>query len=216
MFTGLIEDVGVLAGRRSLGQAGKLEVRTGLPLNEVRVGDSLAVNGACLTVESVQAAGGTLTFHTLAETLRRTNLGSLPLGARVNLERAMRLGDRLGGHLVAGHIDTTAEICGVRKEDDDWVVTVALPAAIAHLVIVKGSIAVDGISLTVAELAADRFAVHVIPHTWAHTNLAEARAGAAVNLEADLVGKYILRQREVAGGAGGLAMRSLEAAGFGG
>ena len=213
MFTGLIEDVGILAGRQTLGRAGKLEVKTGLPVHEIRVGDSLAVNGACLTVEAVRAEAGVLVFHTLAETLSRTNLGAVAVGGRVNLERALRVGDRLGGHFVMGHVDATAAICGVRKTADDIVVTVGLPPELARLAIPKGSIAVDGISLTIADLTAGTFSVRIIPHTWERTNLVDARPGDRVNLEADMIGKYVLRQREVGGGPG-LSMADLERAGF--
>jgi riboflavin synthase len=214
MFTGLIEDVGTLARRSPQGGAARLEVQTRLPLAEVRVGDSIAVNGACLTVERATAGTGRLVFHTLAETLARTNLGGLAAGARVNLERALRLGDRLGGHLVSGHVDATAEVVSVGRAGDDWAVTVALPADLRALVVMKGSIAVDGISLTIARLAAETFTVHIIPHTWAGTNLAEARPGTRVNLEADLIGKYILRRQEVEQG-GGLSAARLRDAGFG-
>jgi riboflavin synthase len=215
MFTGLIEDVGTLVARRPQGRAAKLEVQTGLALAELRVGDSVAVNGACLTVEAVQAASSTLVFYTLTETLERTNLGRVPAGGRVNLERALRLGDRLGGHLLLGHVDTTAAVKQFARQGDDWHLTVELPACIKALVIPKGSIAVDGISLTIARLDTDAVTVCIIPHTLAATNLRWIKAGSLVNLEADMIGKYILRQREVAESAG-VNMDDLARAGFAG
>jgi len=196
MFTGLIEDVGILRERCEQGATGTLTVRTDMPVTDIQDGDSIAVNGACLTVESKDEARGNLAFQTLSEPLSRTNLGQIPLGGRLNLERALRLSDRLGGHLVSGHVDATAKILAVARETDDFVVRIALPGQLAPLVIPKGSIAVNGISLTIADLSVDSFSVHIIPHTWRHTNLAEAKTGDEVNLEADMAGKYILRQNQ--------------------
>ncbi len=217
MFTGLVETVGRMAGREAAGRAGKLRIQAGnLPVGELRNGDSLAVNGVCLTLE--QVAGNVLEFHTLAETLKRSNLGGLAVGHPVNLERALRLGDRLGGHLVSGHIDAPAPILDIRRTEDDWVVTLSLPAPQAALVVEKGSVALDGISLTVASLAADRFTIRIIPHTWEATALSEARVGDLVNVEYDLVGKYLLRQREVANlarsAAGAVSLTTLAESGF--
>ncbi len=215
MFTGLVEDVGVLAARTLTGKAGKLEVTTALPLAEFRLGDSVAVNGVCLTVESVNIGAKRLVFHTLAETLHRTNFGDKKTGAPVNLERALRVGDRLGGHLVSGHVDTTAKILEIGRSGDDYVVTIELPDALKPLVVPKGSIAVDGISLTLAALAADSFRIHLIPHTWNATALRNATAGDRMNLEADMIGKYILRQHDLAESANGrVSMNTLADAGF--
>lgn len=213
MFTGLIEDVGELIGRHPEGNAGKLEIRTALPLEEVRIGDSIAINGTCLTVEETRSSACCLVFHTLNETLDRTNLGGLALGSQVNLERALCFGERLGGHLVMGHVDTTSIIRRIGRKADDYVVTIALPDSLQALVIPKGSIAIDGISLTIAHLGSDQFSVHLIPHTWAHTNLQHAQPGNVVNLEGDMVGKYIVRQQEV-GTSSSLTMNDLHRAGF--
>jgi len=214
MFTGLIEDVGELIARRNMGNAAKLGIKTDLPCGEIAVGDSICVNGACLTVEHIQVQNGTLTFHALSETLGRTNLGSLPKGSRLNLERSLRAGDRLGGHFVMGHVDCTAQVIDVKHERSDLIVQVQLPENIRSLVIPKGSIAVDGISLTIANLVKDAFSVHVIPHTWQNTNLQRARSGTVVNLEADMLGKYILRSRQVQGTSAHVSMETLEQAGF--
>lgn len=211
MFTGLIEDVGELTGRTPQGNAAKLAVRTSLPAREIKLGDSIAVNGACLTVESV--AEGMVRFHTLNETLNRTNLGAVPVGGKVNLERALRFGDRLGGHLVSGHIDTTAPVLRVGHAGEDIVLTIALPESLRALVIPKGSIAVNGVSLTIADLDDASFSLRIIPHTWQATNLPQLAAGSPVNLEADLVGKYILRSHALSS-TPKLGMDDLRNAGF--
>lgn len=192
MFTGLVEAVGRLRARIPSGEAGKLSVETALA-TQLKPGDSVAVNGVCLTVETVDPATRRLGFHTLQQTLAVTNLGRVAIDGLVNLERPLSLGDRLGGHLVLGHVDGTAACLDVRRQQDDWVFTFALPEALRPLAIDKGSIAVDGISLTIAHLATDRFSVHIIPFTWDHTDLQEVTAGTIVNLEMDMIGKYVLR-----------------------
>lgn len=212
MFTGLIESTGEFRFRLRQGRSSKLEIAVDFSVDDVEIGDSIAVNGVCLTVERIDSATGCLRFHSLVETLECTNLGGLSSGAVVNLERALCLGGRLGGHLVQGHVDSTAEILGIARVGEETVFTIALPDILVPLVIHRGSIAVDGISLTIARLQSDRFAVHVIPHTLAHTNLCEASEGDLVNLEADMVGKYVLRQSN--GAAGGITMGDLTDAGF--
>lgn len=210
MFTGLIEDVGKLAGRDMRGQAGQLVVTTALPTAEINVGDSVAVNGACLTAECV--GDGTVTFHALQETLRVTNLGRCPVGACLNLERALRVGDRLGGHFVTGHVDAVADILAIDRHQQDIVLTIGLPGNLSAVVIPKGSIAVNGISLTIAAVAASSFTVHIIPHSWEHTNLRSARPGDPVNLEGDMLGKYIIRFEQDRKGSA--SVESLRNAGF--
>ncbi|MBN2451513.1 MAG: riboflavin synthase [Lentisphaeria bacterium] len=215
MFTGLIEDVGELVVRRPAGAAAKVVIRTGLPCGDVRVGESIAVNGACLTVESVDVAAGEVSFHCLQETLGRTNLSRVPMGTAVNLERALRLGDRLGGHLVSGHVDATAAIGAIGRRGEDVEVAIEAPPAIRPLLIPKGSIAVNGISLTVASIEGESFRVCIIPHTWQATNLRSARVGDRVNLEGDMVGKYILRWQALRDGEGGsVSEDTLRNAGF--
>ncbi len=214
MFTGLIEQIGELISRNRQGNAGKLTIKTHLPLAEFACGDSVAVNGACLTVEEMQFGQHYLVFHTLSETLDRTNLGSLKPGSAVNLERALKMGARLGGHLVSGHVDATAEISNIQKRRDDIVLTVQMPQKLKPLIIAKGSIAIDGISLTIADLSAVSFSVHIIPHTWQATNMARREKGDMVNLEADMIGKYIWHQHQLASAPPPLSMTSLESAGF--
>lgn len=215
MFTGLIETVGTLRSLSIQGKAATVTIDAAFPTPGLALGDSVAVNGTCLTV--THFSGTAIQFHALAETLRRTNLGALRPGNPVNLERALRLGDRLGGHLVSGHVDGTARVLAIGKRADDIEIHVELPADLAPFVVMKGSIAINGVSLTVARLTAGDFGVCIIPHTWTHTNLQALRPGDAVNLETDLFGKYILRQQELKNAAptdSALSMDTLAQAGF--
>ena len=191
MFTGLVEETGTLAALDRSSAGARLTVRAPLASSDARPGDSIAINGCCLTV--VTHIGETLGFDLLAETLSRTNLGDLSIGSAVNLERALAATARLGGHFVQGHIDCTAEVLALEPHGADHRIEIALPAEFAHLVAFKGSIAVDGISLTVAEVRAASFIVWIIPHTLAQTNLRTRRAGDRVNLEFDLLAKYLDR-----------------------
>ena len=186
MFTGLIEQVGVISKR----SGEKLTISPMQALTDPVIGESIAVNGCCLTLESV-SKNGDLVFHTLEETLKRTNLAALPIGAKVNLERALEVGDRLGGHLVQGHVDATAKVNRFfQTPDGDMELEVALPEALADELVIKGSIAIDGVSLTICRKENSCFAVRLIPETLKNTALAE-RKNAAVNLESDIIGKYI-------------------------
>ncbi len=217
MFTGLVEDVGTMLALAVTTGGWKLSVRTALPLDEIDSGDSIAVNGACLTVESRTPARGALVFHALQETVERTNLRRLSRGDPLNLERALRAGDRLGGHMVSGHVDQCVPVRSVQPVGRDWSVTVELPAALSEYVIEKGSVAINGVSLTVAALDADSLSVRLIPETWKRTNLRSLRVGDPVNLEVDMVGKYVKRftNAQVAPHARGtVTMSALEQAGF--
>ena len=191
MFTGLVEETGTLVSLDRSEIGARLTVRAPLVSSDARIGDSIAINGCCLTV--VLHDGETLAFDLLAETLARTNLGDLTIGASVNLERALAATARLGGHFVQGHIDCTAEVLALEPHGTDHRLEIALPAEFAHLIAFKGSIAVDGISLTVAEVRDASFVVWIIPHTLTQTNLAKRRAGERVNLEFDLLAKYLDR-----------------------
>lgn len=195
MFTGLISDIGVV--ERITPRAGgvRLVVRPGaLPVDDLAVGESVACSGACLTV--VERGGGLVAFDAVPETLARTVIGGWRPGSRINLERALRLSDRLGGHLVAGHVDAVGEVLARRPEGQGARLTISLPASLAPLVAEKGSIAVDGISLTVASAGRDRFEVALIPETLARTTLGDAAPGRPVNLEADVVARHVARLRE--------------------
>lgn len=193
MFTGLIETTAEISGRDINGKAGKLRLRPKNKFEDLVRGESIAVNGACLTLESWDA-DGTLEFHTLEETLTRTNLGSINIGGLVNLERALQVGARLGGHIVTGHIDTTAKFLGMRKQGDDIEYRVALPEELKPYMAPKGSISLDGISLTLVDISDDSFSVHLIPVTLEETALGQRQVGDIINLEADLLGKYVQRQ----------------------
>jgi len=191
MFTGLVESIGRVRSLDRRGDAARLTLET--PLAAVlSLGESLAVNGCCLTVTSTD--GDSACFDLLGETLARTNLGGLAPGARVNLERALRADGRFGGHFVQGHIDTTTEVLSAETKGEDLNLIITLPEAGARYLIEKGSIAVNGVSLTVASLGEDRFGLWIIPHTLQETNLGDLRAGSPVNLEYDMLAKYAERQ----------------------
>ncbi len=196
MFTGLIEEKGTVRWLKRTTSGTELQVEAKLASVGTKRGDSVAVNGCCLTVVGIKAE--VLSFDLLSETLDKTNLGALRPGHVVNLERPLEVGDRLGGHFVQGHIDATSPVVEIMRKGSDHRVTIALPAPFAGLVAYKGSIAIDGISLTVAEVRADAFDVWIIPHTWKVTILSGRAVGDAVNLEFDILAKYIERMRGVA------------------
>jgi len=191
MFTGLVESIGSVRSLERRGDAARLTLETPLA-PELSLGESLAVNGCCLTVTATD--GGSASFDLLGETLARTNLGGLAPGVRVNLERALRADGRFGGHFVQGHIDTTTKVISAETKGADLNLIIALPEAGARYLIEKGSIAVNGVSLTVASLGEDRFGLWIIPHTLQETNLGDLRAGSPVNLEYDMLAKYAERQ----------------------
>jgi riboflavin synthase len=191
MFTGLIEDVGTIDALRSSKGSAVLTVRTHLPLRSMPLGASVAVNGACLTV--VKKGKGTFTVDVSPETLQRTSLETLGVGSLVNLERPMRLQDRLGGHLVTGHVDGIGTVLAIAKQGAFTVFTFQVPVRLGRFLISKGSVAVAGISLTVNDCRRDRFSAAIIPFTLQHTNLRVHRVGDKVNIETDLIGKYVER-----------------------
>ena len=216
MFTGLVQQVGTLVSASS----GRFVVRPARRLDSPVTGESIAVNGCCLTLERVNAAGE-LEFHTLAETLNRSNLGKLVPGSPVNLERALALGDRLGGHLVQGHVDAVAVVAGqFRRNDGDVELKIYIPEGFSVELVEKGSITIDGVSLTVADLTEETFSVCLIPQTLADTALGSKKSGSLVNLEGDIVGKYVRRFLEVrsltpdAGKSSGITYEKLREAGF--
>jgi riboflavin synthase alpha subunit len=194
MFTGLVEAVGEVAGAQPTPAGLRLRIRAALA-SELSAGDSLAVNGVCLTV--VDIADAQIVADVGPETMRVTTLGTLRPGAALNLERPLRPDGRMGGHFVQGHVDAVGEIQAIRPEAEFSWVTVGFPDHLAPYLVPKGSIAVDGISLTVAALHERRFDVQVVPFTLSHTNLGAARAGDRVNLECDMIGKYVVRVLEV-------------------
>jgi riboflavin synthase len=193
MFTGLIESVGHIEEVKPTPAGFRLRVTTPLA-TELRPGDSLAINGVCLTVIASDAHG--LHADVSPETARVTTFGTAKRGGTVNLERPLRAGARLDGHFVQGHVDATGQIEDLRQEGDSWWLTIAYPPPLAQFIVRKGSIAVDGISLTVAGIDDKRFDVQVIPYTWSHTSLQHAREGDSVNIECDILGKYVARAVE--------------------
>jgi riboflavin synthase len=189
MFTGLIEDAGKIKAVRKGDRALVLTIGTGLPVGAMKLGASVAVNGACLTV--VKRGRGEFTVDVSPETLKCTNLEGLSAGSLVNLERPMRLGGELGGHLVTGHVDTVGTVAAIQKQGEFTFYSFHVPPKTAALLVPKGSVAVDGISLTVNECSRRRFSVAIIPFTLQHTNLRARRVGDKVNIETDLIGKYV-------------------------
>ena len=193
MFTGLVEEVGRVSALQE-GEMLRLSISAHRVTGDTRAGDSISVNGACLTVGEVRE--GTLTFFAMPETLRRTALGVLVEGSPVNLERAMASGDRFGGHIVQGHVDGVGEVLGMRPEGEAEIWEFRAPEAVLRYCVEKGSICVDGISLTVVSIGEGLFTVSILPQTRANTNLGELREGDRVNLEADVIGKYVERLLE--------------------
>ena len=188
MFTGLVDDVGLIEGVERTAAGRELRVRS--RYTDLADGESIAVNGACLTVR--ESGDGWFSVAAVVTTLARTTIGDWAVGRRVNLERAMRLGDRLGGHLVQGHVDDVGVVADVRREQDALLVDVRLPAELEALMVPHGSVAIDGVSLTVNALPAPGLLqLSLIEYTWTHTTLGELRTGDRVHVEADMVGKYV-------------------------
>ncbi|MBF7082354.1 riboflavin synthase [Desulfallas sp. Bu1-1] len=191
MFTGLVEEKGQIISLRRGADSARLKISAQRIMEDMEIGDSIAVNGVCLTVTTFDR--GAFTADVMAETLAKTNLGELQPGDRVNLERALRLGDRLGGHLVSGHIDGVGTIVKREKHDIATLITIAAPDEVMRYIIKKGSVAIDGTSLTVVDFDEGTFQVSLIPHTAHATVLGEKKPGDRVNLEGDLIGKYVER-----------------------
>lgn len=191
MFTGLIQEIGKIARIQKVGGGIKLTTYALKSTSELSVNDSVAINGCCLTV--VSKTEKEFTVEAVEETLKKTSLGELTKGSFVNLELAMQLHDRLGGHLVLGHVDATGGIVSVKKMDSSWLYDVRIPAEFLHYVIPVGSIAIDGVSLTVARIQNDQITVSIIPHTFENTTFQFLKTGSMVNLEFDVIGKYIER-----------------------
>lgn len=210
MFTGLIEDIGTVRSL-SRGTVGKLIVASGKTARGVAIGDSVAVNGACLTVTSI--SGDEVSFDAVPETLSRTSLGDLRPGDRVNLETSLKAGDPIGGHFVQGHVDGVGTVESSRSLGESQVIRVSAPRDVLKYVVEKGSIAIDGISLTVASCDKKGLTIAVIPHTLDATTLHLKRPGDKVNLEADILGKYV--EKMLGGlGSGGVTEETLRDAGF--
>ncbi|MBI4852479.1 MAG: riboflavin synthase [Acidobacteria bacterium] len=191
MFTGIIEEVGTIKSTQTHSQGGKLTILASYITSDIKLGDSVAVNGVCLTVTEFN--NNVLCFDVSLETLKRTTLGYLKAGRLVNLERALKLSDRLGGHIVQGHVDSTGQFLTRQKVGESFIMRFSFPKEIAHYICKKGSIAIEGISLTIANLTENYFEVAVVPHTIKMTTLGHLSSGDDVNLEADILAKYIER-----------------------
>ncbi len=216
MFTGLVEELGTVQTVESGARSARITVRAKKVLSDVKLGDSIAINGTCLTV--VAFASDWFTADVMPETMRRTVLGDLSRGDVVNLERTLRVGDRLGGHIVSGHVDGVGSIRRKERNDNAIVVTIAAGPEVMRYVVEKGSITIDGISLTVVALGADWFSVSLIPHTAEMTTLGSKGIGDHVNLEGDIIGKYVERLlfagKETEKVKSGLDMELLQKNGF--
>jgi riboflavin synthase len=211
MFTGIIEEMGSVKALRHEAGAARLAVSASRVLGGTAPGDSICVNGVCLTVVEMDKSG--FSADVAVETLKVTNLGELKAGAKVNLERALQLSARIGGHLVSGHVDAVGRIREKREEGNGWRIFIDAPDMVLRYVIKKGSIAIDGISLTVADVDKKGFSIAMIPHTAKLTTLGFKSAGESVNLEADLIGKYV--ERLLAGRVeGGVSLELLRKTGF--
>ena len=212
VFTGIIEELGTVKALRREGKAARLAVGAEVVRGDLRVGDSLAVNGVCLTVERIEPAQ--LWASMMPETLGRSTLGALSPGDQVNLERALRLDGRLGGHLVLGHVDGIGQVLKIEGAGEERVLTISLPAELTRFVASKGSIAVDGVSLTVVDAESDRFSVSLIRHTLGLTTFSLRQSGDRVNLEVDPIARYVARLLEYRDAPQSLTLERLRELGY--
>lgn len=212
MFTGLVEEVGKVRQVKHTGDGVELIVGARAVLEGLQIGDSINILGACQTV--VQFDRESLTVQAVRETLERTRLGELKPGDPVNLERAMRPTDRLGGHIVQGHVDGMVELLTVTRNELSWRLRLSLPESGRAFVVEKGSVALDGVSLTIASLSESAFEVEIIPYTWENTSLSALKTGEKVHVEWDLIAKYVARQMGILKPEGGLTVQKLIDAGF--
>lgn len=191
MFTGIIEEIGTIKSIRSLGKAMRIVVEGSVVLDDLKIDDSVSISGVCQTVVAIN--GKTFEVEAVEETLRKTNFSTMRAGTKVNLERAMQLGSRLGGHLVQGHVDCVRKILSIKPETTGKLLNISFPDEFASLLVNTGSVCIDGVSLTIARLEKSSFTVSIIPHTWSKTTLGLLKSGSVVNLEFDIIGKYIER-----------------------
>lgn len=212
MFTGIVADIGSVASLTPLAAGTRINVRTSLNTGDFELGESIAINGVCLTVDRILEKG--FEADVSPETLSRSNLGELGPGSKVNLERALRPVDRLGGHFVLGHVDATGRLTQRKREGGFETLSFSAPPEITRYLVEKGSVAIDGVSLTVAKLMGDTFTVAVIPHTLGRTSLGDKKPGSKVNLEADILGKYVEKLCSKQPAQQGLTMAALAENGF--
>lgn len=212
MFTGIVQRRGRMVEHRLQQEWGRIAIEVGEWDRPVEIGESVAVSGICLTVK--EAAAGVLAFDVLRETCQRTNLGVKTVGDWVNIERALRWGDPLGGHIVVGHVDGTGSVRSIERVGRDWRFEIACPADLMDGMVFKGSVAIDGVSLTIAEMTADSVWVHIIPHTYEITCFGLYRRGEVVNVEVDLLAKFARRFVERGVAAAGLSWEALRRTGW--
>ncbi len=194
MFTGIVEEVGVVEAIEPLDQASRIRIRGQIVTSDVKPGDSISVNGVCLTV--VEPAAGVFSADVMAETLSRSSLAAIEVGAAVNLERAARVDSRLGGHIVQGHVDGVGCISGIQEQENWTLMTIGIPTELSRYLVEKGSITVDGVSLTVVSVNLSEFVISLIPTTLAETTLGSKAPGDTVNLEVDVIAKYVEKMLE--------------------
>lgn len=194
MFTGLVEETGSLIEKKATGEGYQLTIGASKVMEDLDIGSSICVNGVCLTV--VKKTEDSFSVDTIEETLIKTDLGDLSAGSKVNLERPLKAEERLGGHFVLGHADTTGKVVQIEELSNSHFVTIEFPAKFKHYLVYVGSVAIDGVSMTVARLEGNRFSVGVIPHTWEETIFSSKKTGDTVNLEFDVLGKYVERIME--------------------
>jgi riboflavin synthase len=199
MFTGIIEELGKISGWEKHAGGARMKIAAQIVTGDSNEGDSIAVNGVCLTATGITS--NSFAADVSRETLNRSTLGSLKIGSKVNLERAVTPSTRLGGHIVQGHVDATGKFLAAKQDGDFWTVRIGFPKEMAQYLVYKGSVSVEGISLTIANLAEDYFEIAIIPKTWEMTNLSALKNGDAVNLEADVIAKYVERIVLFGGGA---------------
>ncbi|MCP4180970.1 MAG: riboflavin synthase [bacterium] len=215
MFTGLVETTGILKNRLIKGKEGILEILPDKAFENLKLGESIAINGTCLTLSQLPSSNkSVLVFNVLSESFKRTNLGDIKIGRKVNLERALAVGDRLGGHIVQGHVDCVGTVGNWKKNGRDWELYVKFPDKMSPSFIEKGSIALDGVSLTIVSLDKTVLSVHLIPTTLNDTALFDRKKGDKVNIESDVIGKYVKRLMETGRSASAVSMSSLIDAGW--
>jgi riboflavin synthase len=214
MFTGLIADIGIVREIQAAGSNRRLVIGSETITSDARIGDSIAINGVCLTITSIQ--GSRFVLDAVEETLRKTNLGLLRVGSHVNLEPALQVGSRLGGHFVQGHVDATGTISGIKQREGSWLFEIRYPRAFSKYMIPVGSVSINGVSLTIAEKRDEHFIVSIIPHTFEHTCFRDYATGEKVNLEFDLLGKYVVGLIEEGKKGGGIQLDAalLESLGY--
>ncbi len=195
MFTGLIQDIGTIRAIDNTRGDVQFEIETNINLSKVKIGASICCSGCCLSV--TEKTNNTFKVDVSKESLDKTNIGSWVIGTSINLEPSLKLGDEMGGHIVSGHIDTISEILSIEKEGDSHRINIALPKNFKGLIASKGSVTIDGISLTVNDVTQTHFGVNIIPHTWIHTTLSNRKIGDKVNIEIDMLARYVARMMEV-------------------